>query len=329
MKKGVIIFLIIIIVLVIGFILLSVFNKHNSSANSTSNTNKSTSVSTSASSIKGVGLSPISFSGSNFTSFFPVATDAVGAISWGGDWHQLAQDGSAPDILAKLSKQYSYTPVIIVDLPNVSDESQFISTVSDFVKNNNLKYVGIGNEINLKSSSDLSIGLGIFNATYDAIKKVSPNTVVFTIFQYEALNGLQGGLFGKTNNLPTQWNLLNEASKADAIGFTTYPGLVYNNPSDVPTDYYSRISSHTNKPVIFTEVGWFRNGNSLGSQWTSSQQEQADFINLFFNQTKSLNSPLKIWAFLYDQNVQSPFNTMGLLETNQTDSVAYEAWKND
>jgi len=328
MKKGVIIFLVIIIALVLGFVLLSVLHKPQPQI-SNSSSNSSQPASTSTGTLKGVSLSPISYSGSSFTSFFPVATDAVGAISWGGDWHQLAQDNSAPATLAKLANQYSYTPVIIVDFPNASNESQFITTVSNFVKNNNIKYLGIGNEINLKSTSDLTSGLGIFNATYDAIKKISPDTVVFTIFQYEDLNGLQGGLFGKTNNLPTQWNLLDEASKADAIGFTTYPGLVYSNPSDIPGDYYSRISSHTSKPIIFTEVGWFRNGNSLGSQWTSSQQEQADFIGLFFNQTKSLSSPLKIWAFLYDQNVQSPFNSMGLLETNQTDSVAYEAWKND
>ena len=325
MKKVVIVILVVVSALIILFVAGSIFSHKNKTTNS-----ENPSV-TQASELKGVSLSPKSYQGSDFSNFFSVAAQAGKAISWGGDWHQLADSNSAPSTLAKLSGQYSFTPVIIVDFPNLSDENEFVATVSNFVKQNNIKYIGIGNEVNFDNNPvDFETGMAIFNKTYDAIKSSSPDTVVFTIFQYEKLNGLQGGLFGGTDNpSASQWNLLSQASKADAIGFTTYPGLVYNNPPDLPLDYYSRISQYTNKPIIFTEVGWFRDGSNLGSEWASSQSEQATFINDFFSQTSSLNSPLKIWAFLYDQQVQSPFNTMGLLESNQTDSPAFEAWKNN
>lgn len=72
---------------------------------------------------------------------------------------------------------------------------------------------------------------------YDAIKSASPTTTVFTIFQLERMAGMQGGLYGGNNNASTEWSLLAKF-KMDAVGFTTYPDLVFKDPTDIPANFY-------------------------------------------------------------------------------------------
>jgi hypothetical protein len=91
----------------------------------------------------------------------------------------------------------------------------------------------------------------------------------------------------------------------------------------MPAGYYADVRNHTEKPVIFTEAGWF----SVGPPgWESSEEEEARFVDFYLDQAASLKPGLLIWSFLYDQNVQAPFDTMGLLARNETTSPAWEAW---
>jgi len=251
---------------------------------------------------KGVSLSPISFSGNDFTNFFIKAKEAnSGLISWAGNWEELKKENSPAKVLISLSKQYNFEPVIITNLPNSDEKNDYITTISDFAKDNQVKYLGLGNEINSNYQKSYS---ETFSKVYDEIKKVSPNTQIFTIFQLEKMKQ-------KDN-----WNLISDFQKADFISFTTYPVIIYQIPSEIPNGYYSEITQKTTKQIAFTEVGWQRKNN-----------EQWEFIKKFSSQTASMNPKFKIWPFLYDQNVQIPFNTMGLLQKEQTTSESFEEWK--
>ena len=133
-------------------------------------------------------------------------------------------------------------------------------------------------------------------------------------------------MFGGKNDLKkSQWFLLEKFPKSDIAAFTTYPGLIYKNPSDIPSDYYSEIKSHTSKPVAFTEIGWHSAASPAG--WESSEEEQAEFVDAFFNLTKDMKKQFNIWSFLFDQNTAEPFKTMGLRGSDGNGKLSWDRWR--
>ncbi len=211
---------------------------------------------------KGVSLSPKSFESSDFTDFFEKAQEAGKVVSWGGDWNELDNQNNGAAVLASLSKSYGYVPFIEVQFFNQSNgallrplDNATIQRYKDvtvaFVEQYKLKYLALGVEVNVlyeKSPADFEAFLQLYNQVYDAVKAKSPETKIFTVFQLEKMKGLNGGLFGGSNNPDNaEWQLLDRFTKLDLVAFTTYPCLIYKNPSDIPADYYSEIKQHTEK----------------------------------------------------------------------------------
>ena len=188
--------------------------------------------------------------------------------------------------------------------------------------------MAFGIEVNIlyeKSPGDFDAFADFFGEVYDAVKAVSPDTKVFTVFQLEKLKGLSGGLFGGVNDLSkADWSLLDRFPQSDLAAFTTYPGLIYLDPADIPTNYYAEIISHTVKPVVFTEIGWYAAASPTG--WESSDAEQARFVDTFFTLVKDVEPEMAIWSFLFDQNTVEPFRTMGLCRSDGTCRPAWERW---
>lgn len=275
-------------------------------------------------------MSPKSFSQNDFTAFFDKADESGDAITGWAEIEGFGNEQGVPFVVAGLAKQYNYEPIILVGLKNAKDASDKELLLS-FLKKNKINYLGLGVEVN--RYSDYDSYAAVYNEIYDSVKEASPKTQVFPIFQYEQMKGLQGGLFGKENNPNNaEWVLIDKL-KLDMIGFTTYPGLIYKNPGEIPSDYYLEIKNHVNKPVVFTEIGWFRSFDKV-SEWESSEKEQADFIVKYFDLTKDLDVKLNIWSFLYDPDgegleFKETFNTMGLLAKDDSDgtSLVFEAWK--
>ena len=268
--------------------------------------------------LNGVSLSPKSFSGEDFTAFFDKAGEAGDAITGGDEIGQIS-DSSSAGVVARLSAQYNYEPVILIGLKSASLENK--QRLADFLEKYDINYLGLGVEANRYENYDAYVS--VYNALFDMAKEISPDTQIFPVFQYEQMRGLRGGLFGAENNeRNTEWALLN--MKADMIGFTTYPGLIYKNPDEIPDDYYGVIKQRTNKPIVFTEIGWFR---EWLAGWESSEEEQEGFVEKHLALTNDLDVRLNIWSFLYDPETTTFFRTMGLLEDNEETSPALEAWK--
>jgi len=292
--------------------------------------------------LKGVSFSPKSFQPSDFTDFFQKANQTGEVVSWAGDWNELSNtQNGGPTVVASLASTYEYIPLIeaqffmqsngtlLRPLDNATKKN-YKDNVVDFADKYKPKYLALGIEVNVlyeKSPKDLDEFIQFFSDVYDAVKVRSPNTKIFTIFQLEKMKGLNGGLFGGTNDpSKAQWFLLDRFSKSDIIAFTTYPSLIYKDPSEIPKDYYSEIKSHTTKPIAFTEIGWHSGASPKG--WESDEVEQAEFVLTFFNFTKDLSKELVIWSFLYDQNTFEPFNSMGLRYNNGTAKLAWDNWVN-
>jgi hypothetical protein len=288
--------------------------------------------------LRGVSLSPRSFEGQDFADFFEKAQQAGGALTWAGDWWGLVDEEGAAHVVTKLAVQYELEPVVIATYfdqatgelarpMNETTRRQYIEGAVAYVEAYEPRYIGLGIEINsfkMKSLEGYEEFVAFFRELYPLLKEASPGTKVFTVFQLERMKGLHGGLFGGTNDESlSQWGLLDDFPDADALAFTTYPCLVFKDPSEMPEDYYGEIRSHTSKEVLITESGWFREGPE---GWESDDEEQASFINALFDLTEGLEPPLLIWSFLYDPNAQIPFDTMGLLDADEAHTRAWEAW---
>ncbi|VVC03188.1 Uncharacterised protein [Candidatus Bilamarchaeum dharawalense] len=285
--------------------------------------------------LKGVTITPKSFQSNDFTDFFVKAKQAGQIVAWAGDWNELGGDKNGPEVTAELASTYDYTPVIEVQFFTQSNgqllrpfdektKSDYKAKAVAFAEQYKPAYLGFGIETNVlseKSPAEFENFVQFYGEVYDAVKAKSPNTKIFTVFQLEKLKGL--GFFG-TPNSQAEWSLLDKFPKSDILAFTTYPGLVYKSPSEIPADYYSDILTHTSKPIAFTEIGWHSAAEPVG--WESSEEKQAEFVSVFFNRTKNLNPEFVVWSFLYDQNTTKPFDSMGLFSSNGNPKLAWNIW---
>ena len=290
--------------------------------------------------VKGVSLSPRSFQQQDFTDYFAKAKQAGSIVSWAGDWNELSGQGDGPKVVTELSSTYSYIPLVeaqffiqsdgkLVRPLNDSVKKAYKESAAAFAGKYKPKYLAFGIEVNIlyeKSPDDFESFVNLYDEVYDAVKVTSPETEVFTIFQLEKMKGMGGGLFGGTNDPSSaQWQLLDRFPRSDIIAFTTYPDLIYKTPGEIPEDYYTEISTHTSKPIAFTEIGWHSAASPQG--WESSESKQADFVGVFFNRTSSLSPEFDVWSFLYDQNTVEPFNSMGFYQADGTPKKAWEVWQ--
>ena len=284
--------------------------------------------------LSGFSLSPKSFGAADYSAFFSDVAAHGNTLSWAGQYGDLSKTtGNAAKLVLAESKKRDLTPVLIVG-PGKGEvfdgifQQSFRKTILDFIQSNTVPYLGLGNEIDAlydDSPAHYASLISTIEALTTEIRQASPNTKVFTVFQLERTKGMRGGLFGGVNNPnDTRWLLLSELENLDFIAFTTYPCLTYKTPAEIPEEYYSDIRNHTNLPVAFTEIGWFRSTPVAG--WESTEQEQADFINRFSELTTRLDSQFVIWPFLYDQPVQTPFANMGLLGVAQKQTLGLTAW---
>jgi len=279
--------------------------------------------------LKGVSLSPRSDSADDFTGFFKEAVHAGEMVMWAGDWMHLDK---AAKVVTELAPQYGYIPLIEATFHSngklirpLTEENKKIyrDTAVAFAKKYKPAYLGLGIEVNsvyLKSAADFEQFVPFYNGIYDAVKTVSPGTRVFTVFHLENMKGLTLWELEETR---AHWELIDKF-KSDLIAFTTYPGLFYKDPSNIPADHYTEIKSHTAKPVAFTEIGWHSEASPKG--WESSEQEQAEFVETFFNLTSGMNVKIDIWSFLYDPETFEPFNSMGLQRDDGTARPAWDIW---
>ncbi|MCA9397499.1 hypothetical protein KC573_01605 [candidate division WWE3 bacterium] len=273
--------------------------------------------------ILGFSLSPLSYSEKNFSEFLKNAFDGGNALTVAGEVATLSDREAGPQVVMRLSNQYGFTPVILVSDPQTDHIIPFVTEYKP-------SYLGIGVEVNRNKINTIEQFAADFSSIYDRIKEVSPQTIVFVTFQLENMKGLDGGLFGNSNNPEnSQWDLLDLFPKSDLVGFTTYPGLIYTDPSQIPDNYYLSIEEHTDKSLAFVEIGWFSQ-ISL-ADWESDEEEQSKFIERFFTLTSDNEIRMTIWSFLYDQSdtdLPLPFRSMGLFDFEGNEKLGWWTWKN-
>lgn len=290
--------------------------------------------------LRGVAISPRSYTASGLQEFFRTAAQLHGVVTWQGDWQELGTANSGATTIATNAATYGYTPLIVVTaftdagqsrlvpiLPLTSAQlDAYVAKARAYAQTYRPKYFGVGIEVNRiyeTSPSDYQTFVALFNRTAAAVHAASPHTQVLTTFQLERLQGLRGGLYGGVNDAnANNWSLLSDFSAADDLGFTTYPSLLYTTPTAIPANYYAAISQHTTKPVLFTEAGWPAADQAAG--WSSDAAAQQAYVQMLLAAAQRLSARVVVWSFLFDQSTAAPFASMGLFDTNGT---ARPAWQ--
>jgi len=283
--------------------------------------------------LKGVSLS--TRGDEYFLEFFEEAVEAGEIVMWAGDWDDLA-DG-APVVVSDLAALYDYVPLVEVtyytqgegELIRPFDEAarqKYKEDTIEFVEKYNPEYFVMGIETDImyeKSPEDYDEFVVFYNEMYDEIKKVSPDTKVFTVFQLEGMKGCELWKEKSCNSSNSRWELIDDF-KLDIVAFSTYPCLVYKDPSDIPEDHYTEINEYVSKPIAFTENGWHTEAYPPG--WESSEEEQAEYVSRFFELTKDLDVEVTVWSFMYGQGTIQPFDTMGLRRSDGTAKPSWDEW---
>ncbi len=208
----------------------------------------------------------------------------------------------------------------------------FIDAAVDVVSEYAVEYLLVSTEVDRLHDHDpdaFDAFVSLYTETYEAVKAVSPETMVFTAFQLEMLRG-DAALSGR--EFEERWHVLDRfEGYMDLVGFTTFPFLEYEDPADIPEDYYEAIARHTDLPVAFTEIGWPSAPLSVApdSPHGGDPEQQAAFVRRFVELTDVLDVRIALWAFPHDPGagVLSTFESIGLRENDGTPKPALEAWK--
>lgn len=292
--------------------------------------------------LKGVSLTPRSFDNESFQAFFDEAGEAGPVVRWAGDWAELGGEGGAPAATAWTARQHDLIPVIETGVFSASAKELFrplteerraayVEGAAAFCEAHAPPYLGIGVEVDVHHRTDpdsFETFVDLFAETYDAVKAVSPDTQVYTGFQLEQLRGLRGGLFGGEND-PDSANLelIDRFPDADLTAITSYPGLIYREPAEIPSDYYDSLVDRTDRPIAITETGWTH--RTIAEGWESDEDEQAAFVRRLFELTGGLDLELLIWLWLYEQPVSEAtvaFQGMSLRRDDGSGRPAWDEW---
>jgi hypothetical protein len=183
------------------------------------------------------------------------------------------------------------------------------------------EYFSLGNEINdyfYLHPEELEDYFSLYDEAYARIKEVSPETKVFVVFSYSHMAD------NDQFDMLTRFN-----DRADLIGITTYPWKQFDDPGDIPDDYYSKIEEYTDKPVAFTEIGWISSVEK-----GSSEAEQADYLVRFLELTDDMDVEMVNWLFLHETVLEgyaasiseSETGTISLKNIDGSGKEVYNVW---
>ncbi len=294
--------------------------------------------------------------GQDFIDHYSLSGPWGSVIAFHSPWRDsIAGAGQIPDLARtamEAARIYGFTPAVGIgwtggdgtpDLTSESDaatnswlnvetRNEFIAMVSSFADTYKPPYLFLGNETNsywlISTQQEWDAWISVFEESYAAIKSVSPDTMVYTVFMYEKMQGL-GANAGFSN--PNHMDLILDHTAGgmiDAIGFTTYPFLHYDSLAELPANYYDDISNFWTGPVIFTEIGWL---SAPSGPYPGGLTDQADFVSTFLDRVAGLDVEYATWLFLHDWDQQATVpSVLGIGLRNNDASVirpADAAWQ--
>jgi hypothetical protein len=314
--------------------------------------------------IKGYGISPQGFPAdySRFPEFLVEVGELPNSgIMFNGAWREDVAGGSdageIPQTAITIVEQasvFSYTPIIVFgwrsddgslhisvpsnavdDWSNEDAKTLFEQMLTEFAGTYHPPYLFLGNESDAYftgNPDDYARWVEFYNRAYDAIKAVSPETMVGPIFQYERISGQ-----GTFNQWTTpRWGALtaHDLSKIDIVGITVYPWISVATPEEIPDNYFAPLLEQAgDKPVAITETGWPGADLGLETAWETSPEAQLRYIDALDRILGGVN--LKILNWLHYNQMAQPegdqvfwqaYSSISLKDTEGNPRLFYDAW---
>ncbi len=316
--------------------------------------------------IKGYGISPLGFPAdySQFIAFLQeVGSLPNRGVMFNGAWREDVISGSdageIPPTAITVMEQaatYDYTPIIVFgwrsdegvyhisvpgnavnDWSNAEAKDLFEQMLVELASKYHPPYLFLGNESDayfISEPEDYARWIDFYNRAYDAVKAVSPHTIIGPVFQYERLSGQ-----GTFNQWTTpQWPALDlhDLNKVDIVGLTVYLWLSVATPEEIPDDYFAPLLEHLgDKPIAITESGW--PGAYLGTEtaWEASPEAQIRFVDALHRILGGVNVKILNWLHLNQmQKLEGnltfwqAFSSISLRDTEGIKRPVYDVWVN-
>lgn len=127
----------------------------------------------------------------------------------------------------------------------------------------------------------------------------------------------------------------------DVLGLSTYPSFFFNDPSDIPADYFRRLQVASGKPVLVAEGGWSADPTRTGTTAESIARQTA-FYRRFFDLLDSVDVEAAILLLYADLDMETwisfagtqgvdieglrNFARMGIVDERLSPRPAAEVW---
>jgi hypothetical protein len=208
--------------------------------------------------------------------------------------------------------------------------SAFIAYAQYLALNYKPAYLALGVEVDLfygrRGDGPFRNFQSVYFEAYDAVKRASPNTLVFPTFQYEDMIGVVSATGQRTQPV---WSLVSRFDpKIDMLAVSSFPSFLVNSPDDLPADYYSQMKGRLNKPMAFVSIGWPTNGDQPG------EAAQLAFLRRALSATEDLKLSMLIWYLARDPATPvnpspsfAPLSTTGLFAAEGRPKAAWQLWR--
>jgi hypothetical protein len=213
--------------------------------------------------------------------------------------------------------------------------SAFIAYSQYLALNMRPRYMALGMEVDLYEAArpdDFDNFVSLYFEAYDAVKDVSPETLVFPTFQLEAIDNLLSTTGQPPRpGAPTRWYLaLRFEPKVDVLAVTTYPSFVFATPEEIPSDYYDQVRRRSKAPIAIAAMG-YSSGEGRDGINDGTEEEQAAFLRGVFGDAQRLNMAFVIWFASADPAfVQEPpldlLQYIGLRRADNSPKPAWDVW---
>jgi len=203
------------------------------------------------------------------------------------------------------------------------------TAVLDVVHAARPRYLSLGNEINrwYEAVGDhdgdpnaFRYFVSLYDETYDAVKAIAPQTLVFVVFSREIVSELREADMTVLSRF--------DPARLDLVAFTLYSYSVRTGPrtfrhaSDIPDDYLAAaVAPLGKKRVAITELGWPTDA------FYGGEQGQVDFLDAVVGRlttAQGLKLELLGWDWLHDQ---PGGDTTGLIGRDGHEKLVWERWK--
>lgn len=203
----------------------------------------------------------------------------------------------------------------------------FVAEATFLALNYHPPYLALGVEVNSTfevAPRQFEAFLGAYAEAYDAVKAVSPETLVFPTFQYEQLLGI---VPWEPPHAP-RWELLERfGARIDAFAITTYPSYAYAVARKVPPLYYQQIVERTDLPIVIASAGYASAPGRDGIN-ASTPTEQRRYLARLLTDVEAMGVPLLVWFAGADPAyaTEPPYDLLFSIGLRTADDEPKEAW---